>query len=325
MSIAIIDTDAQGARAGNGAHTACDARAENENIAGITRFPRLDDATRVNWGEDATETVRKLQAKLEEYSRRRAKQAGWIRQFIPTGLAPLDAVLPHGGIPRGAITEILSDERGVGAMSLAIRIAARCTQSGSEDQASVRSWNSSKQYVQPKDSRSIIVLDTLNEFYPPAAWQQGIAFDRLIVLRTRNTRDAFWVVDQSLRCPAIAAVIAPLTQIDERNSRRLQLAAETSGCIGLVLKPARQRIKSFAAVQMLVEGVQLDQPAQSADKGLSRISSCDCEDEPYPCRITLLAVREGTSVEPIQVSLHHETGVSSVHSVPVDRSASKIA
>ena len=131
MSIATIDTDARDARSRKEAFSACDARAEN--FAGITRFPRLDGATRINLCKDATETVRKLQAKLEEYNRRRAKQAGWIRQFIPTGLSSLDAVLPHGGIPRGAITEILSDERGVGAMSLAIRIAARCTQSGPKE------------------------------------------------------------------------------------------------------------------------------------------------------------------------------------------------
>ncbi|MHC4695899.1 MAG: ImuA family protein [Planctomycetota bacterium] len=355
--------------------------------------------------DNATKTVRKLRAKLESYDHRRAKRAGWTQRFIPTGLAPLDAVLPHGGLPCGAVVEILSDGPGVGAMSLAMRIAAQCyqagsippaTNEGSQQVSSTRSgdlegsrlrspegtadispwrqpWDGNRQTNQapvgatescvvaasaaprsllkkgtgtspgallggvighelgasPLFQQYCILLDTLGDFYPPAAWQYGIALDRLIVLRTRNVRDAFWAMDQSLRCFAVAAVIAPFTQLDERHSRRLQLAARSSGCIGLILKPARQRVKSFAAVQMLLGGSPTSPRAPSSATGgrlgMATPNGAQSLSDPYLCRITLLAVREGTPAEPVWVDLHHEAGIGYPHPVPVDRSAAKIA
>ena len=226
------------------------------------------DAARV---EDTADTILRLRKKLENYRRKRAKQAGWTPQSIHTGLAPLDAVLPHGGLPGGAITEIISDDPGAGAMSLAVRIAAQSILEW-HGQAYPPGWPTSSEVgdsIPPgamvagapgSDShdpnaihRRIVLVDTTQDFYPPAAWQHGIMFDRLIVIRTNRWQDAFWAVDQSLRCRAVAAVIAPLPQLDECRSRRLQLAAKSSGCLGLILRPTHGRAKSFAAVQMLIE------------------------------------------------------------------------
>ena len=390
MSITTIDTGACGARpvgmssVGETGEDVCSVR-----------------PLRINPADDVGETVRKLRDKLEWYRCRRAKQAGWAQEFVPTGLTSLDAVLPHGGVPCGAVTEILSDGPGISAMSLVMRIAAQCSggracaedlydraKSGSESepraaalyaqrQGLARAVHGRSSNVCPRnlegsrlrspggttdispwrkpwekdgptmeapagategcatvigaapggahcaqdhvnDDRCIIVVDAFGDFYPPAAWQHGIAPDRLIVLRTTNARDALWAMDQSLRCPAVAAVIAPFTQLDERESRRLQLAAESTGCIGLILRPAKHRGKSFAAVQMLVESVHHGELSTSADL-------CEQPDDSYPCRITLLAVREGMPTEPVLVDLHHETGISPIHPVPVDRSAAKTA
>jgi len=399
MSITTIDTGACGARpvgmssVGETGEDVCSVR-----------------PLRINPSDEAGETVRKLRDKLEWYRRRRARRAGWTQQFVPTGLAPLDAVLPHGGVPCGAVTEILSDGPGIGAMSLVMRIAAQCSgewacaedlydraKSGSESEPRAaplyaqrqglaravhgiesptsqevghplgrdrrsddprlgspggttdispwrKPWEEGGRTTEApagategcvavtgvapggahrsqdsvNDDRCIIVVDTFGDFYSPAAWQHGIAPDRLIVLRTTNVRDALWAMDQSLRCPAVAAVIAPFTQLDERESRRLQLAAESTGCIGLILRPAKHRGKSFAAVQMLVESVPRRELNASAD-------SCEHSDDSYPCLITLLAVREGMPTEPVLVDLRHETGIGPVHPVPVDRSAAKTA
>ena len=76
--------------------------------------------------KNPAETIRKLRKKLENYHRRRARCAGWIRRFVPTSLTALDTALPHGGLPCGAITENISSGKGVGAMALAMRIASRC-------------------------------------------------------------------------------------------------------------------------------------------------------------------------------------------------------
>ncbi|MFH1109215.1 MAG: hypothetical protein V1790_08485 [Planctomycetota bacterium] len=325
-----------------------------------TEIPRRNSAPQTWERNDPSEIVRRLRGELERFHRRRAKRAGWSRRFVPTGLGPVDAALPHGGLPCGAITEILFDAPGVGAMSLALRIVSRCLGGGNElafpvggavdhpskELVNVESFEAqdkcrmsngstcrnrqstlvlslalsleglegidNRQWVPfnaaEKDHRSIVLIDALGDFYPPAAWQHGVDFDRLIVLRPGNERDAFWAVDQSLRCPAVAVVIAPLTRLDDLLSRRLQLAAESSGCMGLILRSVRQRTKSFAAVQMLLESVD----HRAAEKPAA-----------HPCRITLLSVREGMPTEPLLVDLHHETGTSTLSPLPVDRSAAK--
>jgi len=307
-----------------------------------TEIPRRNGAPQTWERNDPSEIVRRLRGELERFHRRRAKRAGWSRRFVPTGLGPVDAALPHGGLPCGAITEILFDAPGVGAMSLALRIVSRCLGGGNElafpvggavdhpsselpiadfqlpigcvrekpfyRQLEIGNWQWIPFNTAEKDHRSIVLIDALGDFYPPAARQHGIEFDRLIVLRPGNERDAFWAVDQSLRCPAVAVVIAPLTGLHDRLSRRLQLAAESSGCMGLILRSVRRRTKSFAAVQMLLESVD----HRAAEKPAAR-----------PCRITLLSVREGMPTEPLLVDLHHETGTSTLSPLPVDRSAAK--
>jgi len=320
--------------------------------------------------EDA-DSVRRLREEMERYRRGRARRAGWTRRFIPTGLAPIDRALPQGGLPCGAVTEILSEGSGVGAMTLAVRTAARSLgiDHGRDEEAvflwSARSGGEWKAAAWPpghdcseararlrpavppqtQDHRCLVLVDSLGDFYPPAMCRYGIPLDRLVVLRPQDARDAFWAVDQSLRCSAVAAVIAPLSRLDERASRRLQLAAESSGCLGLVLRSAGRVDKSFAAVRMLVEGKSGDVRANTFSRATPlaareapthhacrRVRCADhrslaARGEPTHdacvCRITLLTVREGMPAGPLEVDLHHETGTGPVHPVAVDRSAAK--
>ena len=206
--------------------------------------------------DNGADVVGALRAKLADFRRDRAKRAGWSHRFLPTGLTVLDCALPGGGLPSGTIAEIFADADGVGSLSLAMRIAKSACGMVPNDPYSL------------DDRRAIVVVDTRGDFYPPGAWQKGIDPDRLIVVRPRNTCEAFWAADQSLRCVGVAVVIAPLDRLDDRQSRRLQLAAESSGCVGVILRPAQKRCRSFAAVQMLVEGIgtgslSLSQPVES--------------------------------------------------------------
>ncbi|MEX2217978.1 MAG: hypothetical protein WD749_04395 [Phycisphaerales bacterium] len=51
----------------------------------------------------------------------------------------------------------------------------------------------------------------------------------------------FWAIDQSLRCEGVAAVVADASRLDMGGSRRLQLAAEAGGTIGLLARPSCER------------------------------------------------------------------------------------
>lgn len=278
--------------------------------------------------DDAARIVLQLRDRLERDKQRRARRAGWTRRFTPTRLALLDAALPHGGLPCGAITEILADGFGVGAMSLAMRIAGNTVRQTAGHASSAGS---------AKDGRSIVLIDTFKDLYPPAVQQHGVALDRLIVLRVTRAREVLWAVDQALRCSAIAAVIASFVQLDECDSRRLQLAAESSGCLGLILRSACRRSKSFAATQMLIEGVRAGEWMGSQSESVRWMEPGQTSWLParasafvgagagdaHVCRITLLKIREGMPVEPFLVDLQHETGALPLHPLPVDRSAAK--
>jgi hypothetical protein len=82
----------------------------------------------------------------------------------------------------------------------------------------------------------------------------GLDPERLLVVRPRRTVDAVWAADQCLRCPAVAAVVARLERLGRVHSRRLQLAAEAGGGIGLMVTPLAGRERTFVAVAVALEG-----------------------------------------------------------------------
>ena len=261
--------------------------------------------------------LQRLRRMLEGYQRRRRRGG---QPSVSTGVARLDEALPLGGLPTGAITEILSPFEGAGATELAFR-AARAAAGA---------------------TRTVVVVDTRGDFYPPAAWRLGIAQDRLLVIRTQKIDQALWAIDQTLRCSAVAAVVAPIPRMDRASSRRLQLAAESTGAVGLLLRPASDRGHSFAAVQMLVEPVnpvahivggtgKLCLPVlNSVDAHpagqVARSDTCRVFGSTFArlCRVTLLKVREGMPVEPLLIGLGDETGPEPLLPVPGHRSAALV-
>ncbi|MFQ5489523.1 MAG: ImuA family protein [Phycisphaerae bacterium] len=218
---------------------------------------------------------------LQRYQHRR----GATRQFAPTHLNPLDRALPHGGLPVGAVTEIFSAAPGTGASTLAYRIARAVA----------------------GPSRAILVVDTRGDFYPPAAWQLGLAPRQLLVVRARQARSVLWALNQALRCPAVAAVLADVDCLTDADSRRLQLAAEAGRTVGLLLRPSPNSRRSFAAVQMLVEPVPTDDGSNVPLSGTKKRTNAQLR-RSRVCRLTLTKVREGMPASPVMVDLNHETG-----------------
>ncbi len=165
----------------------------------------------------AVQTLRRQIARIETLRRRPDEPP------VSSGCPPLDGILPEGGFHRGTLTEWLADGDGAGATTLAV-LAAReaCRQGG-----------------------TLVVVDADGGFYPPAAVRLGIAPGQLLVVRAEQRADHDWALDQALRCPAVAAVLAwpesPAGRLDDRTFRRLQLAAEAGGSLGLLVRPAESR------------------------------------------------------------------------------------
>lgn len=77
-------------------------------------------------------------------------------------------------------------------------------------------------------------ISTRRTIYPPALKLFGIDPDRIIFIDVASPSDALWVVEEALRCNAVAAVVGEIKELGFTESRRLQLAAEQSGVTGFV-------------------------------------------------------------------------------------------
>jgi hypothetical protein len=156
-----------------------------------------------------------LLGELATHCRSGLKAADGRAAVTPSGLAALDAVLPEGGWPRGAVTELLPDTFGVGEIGLLLPALAALSRAG-----------------QP--------LAWIAPPYLPCALglaQGGIELAQLLLVAAHDDREALWAAEQALRCPSFGAVLLWPTALTDRSVRRLQLAAETSGSIGFLFRP----------------------------------------------------------------------------------------
>lgn len=188
---------------------------------------------------------------------------------LSSGCAPVDKLLPGNGFRRGTLVEWLAAGEGSGAETLAL-LAAReaCRQGG-----------------------ALVVLDQSREFYPPAAVHLGIAPEAMIVVQAASPADNLWALDQALRCPGVAAALAWSEKLEGRTFRRLQLAAEQGGGLGLLLRPQQARQEpSWAEVRLEITPLP-----GTAPRGSRRL------------RVQLLRARGSASGASAEVELGDET------------------
>jgi hypothetical protein len=154
---------------------------------------------------------------LEQLARLCRNGAGveQARLAAPTGFPELDASLPGGGWPIGAIAELMSDAIGIGELSLLVPVLSRLARAG----------------------RYIAWIAPPRLPYAPALAQRGVPLERVLLIQTRSLQESLWATEQALRCPAVGAVLGWPAYIVDKNVRRLQLAAEAGGSLGILYRP----------------------------------------------------------------------------------------
>ncbi len=174
-----------------------------------------------------------------------------------TGAAALDRLLPGGGLRPGMLVEWV-DEGGVRNAECGMPCSIRNPQSAIRNSSVTLSLVAAREACRP--GGVLVVIDRRQMFYPPAAAAWGIDLGRLLVVHPRDRRDELWAMVQSLRSPAVAAVWAMVDRLDQRASRRLQLATQAGRALGLVLRPPDARNQpSWADVRL---GVSTEQRAE---------------------------------------------------------------
>ena len=151
------------------------------------------------------------------------------RPVWSTGRSALDARLPGGGWPTASLIEVLIDEGGLGEVQLFLP-ALVASQRAAMGEAPWLVW------IAPP-----------HEPYAPALAQAGIELTHLLVVRPDCAMEALWAAEQALSSGICAAVLLWLKGSDDRWLRRLKLAAEAGGALGVLFRPARHRFESSPA------------------------------------------------------------------------------
>jgi hypothetical protein len=154
-------------------------------------------------------------------------------QVEPTGHVHLDAALPGGGLPIGALTEVLHEYDGTHEISLLLPLITRMTQGG----------------------RRIVFVHPPYIPYAPAFAAAGV--DPWALHTIANCGDeGLWAAEQALRSSTCALVACWPRLANDRQLRRLQLAAEGGRAIGVLFRPARLAMTTSPAAVRLRAGVQ---------------------------------------------------------------------
>ena len=154
---------------------------------------------------------------------------------ISSGSKALDAELPGGGWPVGALTEILPAHEGIG--ELRLLGPALATISGQR--------------------HKLVWVAPPYVPYAPALAAAGIDMGCLLIVRANSGRDTLWATEQALASNACGAVLAwlPTTRASQAarypELRRLQLAAERGQALAFLFRsPEYERESSPAALRI---------------------------------------------------------------------------
>jgi protein ImuA len=171
-------------------------------------------------------------------------QSDSLPRVQPTEFAELDAALPQGGWPVGALTELLLNGYGIGELRLLMPALAALTRAG----------------------RYLALIDPPLLVYPPALAQHGINLERVVLIRPKGEAPSIslWAMEQALRCAAVGAVLAwPSHTMSDKELRRLQLAAEAGRNLGVLYRNlAAAEVASPAALRLALtpapDGLQIE-------------------------------------------------------------------
>ncbi len=123
----------------------------------------------------------------------------------------IDRHLPGGGLARAGLHEVMAAEPGAAAGFCAMALA--------------------------RAEGTVLWIAAEPDAWPPGLSRFGLSAANLVLVQARRPADALWAMEEALRCPGVAGALLVLAEVDMTAARRLQLAAEAGGALGLLLRP----------------------------------------------------------------------------------------
>lgn len=173
-----------------------------------------------------------------------ADELGACQQRVQaTGYGALDAQLPGGGWPVGALSEVLQPVAGLHEWQLVTPALAQAV---------------------ARRAGVVVMVAPPCEPFAPALQARGLPPQRWCVVRSAGAA-ALWAAEQALRCPDVLALLAWLPQVQPAALRRLQVSAAQQQQLLWVFRPAEAgRQASPALLRLQVEGAPLSTAAAGA-------------------------------------------------------------
>lgn len=142
---------------------------------------------------------------------------------LPFGIPDMDGRLPGGGLAYGAIHEIAGGGAGT------IDGAAAALFAGG---------------IAARSRGKVLWCLTRPDLFAPALSQAGLHPDRVIFCEADKEEDVLASMEEGLSFGGLAAVVGELVRLPMTASRRLQLAAEKTGTIGLIVRRWRRQTEA---------------------------------------------------------------------------------
>jgi protein ImuA len=221
---------------------------------------------------DSTEADKVSRAAIDDLRRRIERLAAPRRgrATLPFGLAEVDRALPDGGLTFGALHEVAGGGNGAvhgaAAALFAAGIAARAR-------------------------GQVLWCFTRADLFAPSLSQVGLSPARVIYVECGDDKTVLACFEEGLRHQGLGAVVAEVARLSMTASRRLQLAAETSGAIGIAIRRWRRQ----------TEAADFGQPTAAVTRW--RVTALPSEPLPVPgigrarWQLELIRCRAGESAD----------------------------
>jgi protein ImuA len=142
---------------------------------------------------------------------------------LPFGVRSLDSHLPAGGLQLGALHEVAGGGNGaLHGAAPALFVAG----------------------IAARTHGQVLWCLTRPDLFAPALEQAGLASNRVVYVEAGDEAAVLTAFEEGLRHGGLGAVVGEVARLSMTASRRLQLAAEESGTIGLAIRRWRRQAEA---------------------------------------------------------------------------------
>jgi protein ImuA len=147
---------------------------------------------------------------------------------LPFAVGAIDGRLPAGGLALGSLHEVMEAGRAGEHAACAALFAAG---------------------VLARLNGPVLWCLRRRDLFAPALANVGLHPDRVIYAETYRESDILPTMEEGAREPGLAGVVAEVARLSLRDSRRIQLAAEKSGAIAVVIRRWRSDVEARFATE----------------------------------------------------------------------------